>query len=326
VRGFRDEVLVVGGGVIGLTTAIRLVEAGVAVRVWSADPVEETTSWAAGASWGPHLISDQPEVTRWGRETLAVLRELAKDEDTGVRVPAGVEATRWPSVPPPWSADLGDISMVGPEALPPGFVFGWRHRTPIVDMPVYLRYLTTRLERAGVVPERRRITSLSEAGAEADTVINCTGMGARELVGDADLVPIRGQVVICANPGLTEFFCEDPGRVEDLTYMFPHGDTVLLGGQAVPGDESREIDPGAADAILARCTAIEPRLAGATVLEHRVGFRPSRPAVRLEAAPLGTGAVVHNYGHGGSGVTLSWGCADEVTRLLTDRAPSGRPE
>jgi D-amino-acid oxidase len=72
---------------------------------------------------------------------------------------------------------------------------------------------------------------------------------------------------------------------------------------------------------------VDPRLGSARILEHRVGLRPSRPQVRLEAESAGTGGggpghgtarlVVHNYGHGGAGVTLSWGCAREAARLIT---------
>ena len=69
-----------------------------------------------------------------------------------------------------------------------------------------------------------------------------------------------------------------------------------------------------------------PELAGATELGQRVGLRPARPHVRLERLPSGTdaGSVVHCYGHGGAGVTLSWGCADEVAALV--EAGVGRVE
>ena len=60
-----------------------------------------------------------------------------------------------------------------------------------------------------------------------------------------------------------------------------------------------------------------PALRGARVLDDAVGLRPARPAVRLEAEALDGGTVVHCYGHGGAGVTLAWGCADEVVRLVT---------
>jgi D-amino-acid oxidase len=309
------DAIVVGAGVIGLTSAIRLAEAGVRTRVWTADQADATTSYAAGASWGPHLIGEQPEVATWSLATLAVHRELAADENTGVRIVSGVEASRGTITAPAWAAPLGEVRMVGPDELPPGFATGWWHRTPLIDMPAHLRYLRARLIESGGQIETRRIARLRDA--VAPIVVNCTGMGARDLVGDPELTPIRGQVVVCENPGITEFFTEDPGPVADLTYFFPHGDVVVLGGQAIVGDYRQDVDPRATAEILARCTAIEPRFATARVVSQRVGLRPSRPKVRLEASVVDGSRVIHNYGHGGSGVTLSWGCADEVVSLAT---------
>jgi len=112
--------------------------------------------------------------------------------------------------------------------------------------------------------------------------------------------------VIVANPGVTEWFV---GETEPPVYFFPHGETVLLGGTA---GHTRT-----AEDIRDRCAEVEPRLTGTSVLETRVGLRPTRPEVRLEAERLGAAQVIHNYGHGGAGVTLSWGCAGEVLRLLS---------
>ena len=89
---------------------------------------------------------------------------------------------------------------------------------------------------------------------------------------------------------------------------------MVVGG--IPDVDSWDLrpDPETAAAILARATALVPGLRGAEVLAHRVGLRPARPAVRLEAVPHPdgeSGGVVHCYGHGGAGVTLSWGCADD---------------
>jgi D-amino-acid oxidase len=80
----------------------------------------------------------------------------------------------------------------------------------------------------------------------------------------------------------------------------------ILGGTAEEGEWDIEPDPDIAAGILRRCVALEPRLAETVVLEHRVGLRPGRPEVRLKRENLGNGApCIHNYGHGGSGVTLS---------------------
>ena len=87
----------------------------------------------------------------------------------------------------------------------------------------------------------------------------------------------------------------------------------MVGGTDEEGDWSRTPSPEVAEAILARATRLVPELEGARVLRHKVGLRPVRPAVRVERV----GDVVHCYGHGGAGVTLSWGTADEVVGLLS---------
>lgn len=191
-----------------------------------------------------------------------------------------------------------------------------RFIAPLVDMPTYLAYLSRRLAAAEGVVEIRRVNQLEEAAEAAAVVVNCTGIGARQLVPDPDLTAIRGQLVVVDNPGITEFFAEDTGPVPDLLSIYPHGDTVVLGGLAAPGDYNRQPDPAIADAILTRCIAVEPRLRSARVLQHRVGLRPTRPQVRVEAQSLHRTVLIHNYGHGGAGVTLSWGCADDVVDLI----------
>jgi D-amino-acid oxidase len=154
--------------------------------------------------------------------------------------------------------------------------------------------------------------------------VNCTGAEARDFVPDPSVTAVRGQIVVAENPGLTEFFIGSPDETHELSYVFPHQDRVVLGGTEIAGDWSLDPRPPTAQRILADCAAIDPRLATARILEHRVGLRPVRRTVRLEAEAAGRdgerrGAgrlVVHNYGHGGGGVTLSWGCAREVARLV----------
>jgi D-amino-acid oxidase len=205
--------------------------------------------------------------------------------------------------------------MCRPEELPDGFATGWRFAVPLIDMPTYLDYLERRLAAAGGTSEIKRIGSLSEVAERAQVVVNCTGMGARDLVPDPDLTPIRGQLVVVENPGIIEFFSEDTGPSSELLHYAPHGDTVILGGVAQPGEWNCQPDPATTTAILARCAKVEPRLDDARVIDHRVGLRPTRPSVRVESQQLNGIHIIHNYGHGGAGVTLSWGCAAEVVTL-----------
>jgi D-amino-acid oxidase len=322
------DVLVVGAGVTGLTTALCLAEAGARALILAAAPPGRTTSSVAGAVWGPHLVEESPRVTRWGLETLAVLRELATDPATGVRTATGVQCTRgvpppagapWPApeAPPDWLAGLGAVPCRTAD-LPAGFASGWRYSAPLANMPTYLGYLRARFEAAGGRVEAGTARSLPGAAAErrARVVLNCTGTGARDLLPDPALIPFRGQVVVAENPGLTEFFIGIPDGVTELVYVFPHGNTVVLGGTEVAGDWNTEPVPAVAKRILRDCAAVEPRLAGARVIGHRVGLRPFRPRVRLEAETTADGPpVVHNYGHGGAGITLSWGCARQAAAL-----------
>ncbi|MDX3850308.1 FAD-dependent oxidoreductase [Streptomyces sp. AK02-01A] len=313
-----EHLVVVGAGVSGLTTAVVLAEAGMAVRV-VADEVPGVTSLAAGAMWGPYLVEPKEKVDHWSRCSLDVFQRLAVEPDvTGVRLTSGIEASRHSEDPPEWATTLPGFRPVGCGELPAGFASGYRFTVPLINMPTYLAYLQGRLLAAGGTITRGSLRSLAEAGP-ASAVVNCSGLRAGSLVPDPALRPIRGQHVVVANPGLTEFFSEDTGLSPDLLCIYPHGDIVVLGGTAIDGHHDPAEDEVAAAAILSRCVAVEPRLAGVRILAHRVGFRPTRARVRVEADRLPSGIrLVHNYGHGGAGVTLSWGCAAEVRRLLAD--------
>ncbi|MGZ3100502.1 FAD-dependent oxidoreductase [Streptomyces sp. H72] len=310
-----ERVVVVGAGVVGLTTAVVLAEASVSVHV-IAEEVPGVTSLAAGAMWGPYLVEPKDKVDQWGQRSLEIFRRLAEDPATGVRLTSGIEASRTAEAPPDWATTLPGFRPCGLAELPAGFSAGYRFTVPLIDMPTYLNYLLHRLDAAGGTVERRRLASLPDAGP-ATVIVNCTGLGAKGLLPDPDLRPIRGQHVVVTNPGLTEFFSEDTGLSPDLLCFYPHGDTAVLGGTAIDGEGGLASDDTAAASILARCAEVEPRLATARVLEHRIGARPTRPTVRVEADRQEDGAVVvHNYGHGGAGVTLSWGCAEETHELF----------
>jgi D-amino-acid oxidase len=311
----RTGVLIIGAGVSGLTTALALLEAGIpatAVRVVADLPTALTTSHGAGAIWGPYLSTDDAGTDEWGRYTLGRLQTLAGEPDTGVYLVAGVEAGRTEAEPPGWAREVEDFQRLTVADLPPGFVSGWRYTVPVVDMPVYLEYLAKKLDQAGIVVENRKISSLAEVTGTADTVVNCAGLGARWLVPDESVRPVRGQLVVVANPGIHEFFAEHTEDVSELTYLLPQGDHIVLGGSADDDQTERVADPAVAQGIVDRCAEIEPALRGARILQHRVGVRPTRPRIRVER----DGDVVHNYGHGGSGVSLSWGCAREVAAIV----------
>jgi D-amino-acid oxidase len=315
-NGSESDVQVLGAGVVGLTTAITLAEAGLRVSVRTARPPGATASVAAGAVWGAVTCGPPERVRAWAATGLAVFRELAADPATGIRSRRGRELSRVPSDPASWLDLLDDLEFCHDGELPPGFVSGWRYTAPVIAMPVYLEYLAARLEQAGVKIHVNPLTSLAEVTGDphgAPVTVNCTGVAARQLVPDPAVHPIRGQVVVIANPGIEEFAIDHSQPGPNVSYLFPHQDTVVLGGTMDDGDWDTGPRPKVAERIVADCAVIEPRVRDAPVLAHRVGLRPARPEVRLEAEPLDGGRVLwHNYGHGGAGVSLSWGCAREI--------------
>ncbi|MGP4083848.1 FAD-dependent oxidoreductase [Streptomyces sp. KR55] len=309
-------IVIIGGGVSGLTTGIALLEAGFPVRLVAED-VPGVTSLAAGAMWGPYLVEPRARVREWSLASLHTFEALADDPETGVHMVSGIEAARTHASAPDWSSLLPDFRICTSEELPTGFTNGYRFTVPLIDMPVYLQYLLNRFRSAGGVVQRGTIRSLDEIEG-ASVIVNCAGLGGGDLAGDSDLRPIRGQHVVVKNPGVTEFFSEDTGLSSDLLCIYPHGDTIVLGGTAIDGEADLHEDPEAARAIVERCAEIVPALAKAPVIANRVGARPTRSAVRVEAERHENGVtVVHNYGHGGSGVTLSWGCAGDVVELVS---------
>ncbi|MGW8377421.1 FAD-dependent oxidoreductase [Streptomyces sp. ODS28] len=300
------DTIVVGGGVIGLTTAVRLAERGLSVRVWTRDPAAETTSSVAGGLIWPYRIEPRERALEWAVRSFRVFAALAEQpERTGVRLMRGTMKENGDGVPPEWEALVGS---------PP--------RAPLVDMRTYLPYLRDRLEVAGGSYEQCTLRSLDEAAREARTVVNCTGLGARELVPDPGMRAVRGQLVIVENPGLEEWYVSTDEESGESTYVLPQPFGAVLGGTAHDGEEQREPDSLVAEAIVRRCARIHPELAQARVREHRVGLRPYRESVRLEAQRLpGGGLLVHNYGHGGAGVTVSWACAEDAARLVREETP-----
>jgi D-amino-acid oxidase len=257
---------------------------------------------------------------------LVVFRELANDPTTGVRMAPAMTVGELTGTDAMSSAAqlIPDLRPADPSDLPGGFRTGFRATMPMIDMPHYLHYLTNRLVAAGCEIEIHPVRSLAEAADAAPIVVNCTGLGAGALTGDGTVRPLFGQHVILTNPGLEQLFLEINSGPE-WTCFFPHPQRVVCGGISVPDRWDTTPDPALTDRIIERCRRIEPRLVQAEVVETITGLRPDRPSVRVEAEPLGSafgGAsgralCIHNYGHSGNGVTLSWGCARDVLRLVS---------
>ena len=300
----------VGAGVIGLTCAVRLLEQGHRVDVLARDLPLETTSAVAAALWYPYRAYPFERVTAWSKATFEELHRLAEDDTTGVQVRSGTELHRARTADPWWVSAVPGLTRV--TTMPAPYVDAWTFEAPVVEMPVYLRWLVARVEELGGTLTRMALNALPD-GDGAEVVVDATGLGARLMAGDSSVMPVRGQVVIVEQVGLDRWWLDGSGPL----YVVPRSHDIVVGGTDDEGAWDRRPDPEVARRILARAAELVPELARARVVGHRVGLRPARPTVRLEAEQRGSTRVVHCYGHGGAGVTLSWGCADEVAALVS---------
>jgi D-amino-acid oxidase len=159
------DVLVIGAGVAGLTTAVCLAEAGAGIRVVAKERPEHTTSAAAGAVWAPYRIGGDPaRLDRWSQRSLAVFTALARADRAGVRLLTSMEVSGRPIAAPEWAPLVAGVRAATPEELPAGYAYGYRFVIPAIDMPTYLASLLARLERAGGVLERVGVGELGEGG------------------------------------------------------------------------------------------------------------------------------------------------------------------
>lgn len=299
-----EEATIIGAGVIGLTAALALEEAGFNVRIIADAKGAATTSFAAGAVWFPFRADPPERVNRWASRTRDWLERIAsRFPEAGVDMLHGHELADGDERPW-WAGAVSDLELV--EGKRGGARYAWRFRAPRVEPRLFLPWAESRL-RAKV--EVLRIASFDEIEG---VVINCAGLRARELTGDSQLSGLFGQTVI-VEPGEIDMGTHLGDERDDsrLFYAIPRRAEVVLGGCAIPWPDGRPVEAiaGMREEILARAAALGVR--PGAVVRDSVGLRPFRAQVRVERE----GRIVHNYGHGGAGYTLAWGCALEVVEL-----------
>lgn len=309
-----ERIAVIGSGVIGLSIAHELAVARHEVTVLSdLDPLE-TTSAAAGAIWFPYEAEQSPAVDVMLEASLRRFRAIAEDPDAGVDVREGIMIERTPEPDRSWTQWV-DATPAAASDLPEGAT-GMRTHVPLATMTQYLPWLQEQCHALGVRFEQRSMTDVDALAHDFDVAIVAAGVRSGTLLGDDDsVVPIRGQVVRVANPGFWEFRIDDDGP-EGITYVLPRRDCLVLGGTHEVGAISLDPDPEIEAGILARAAALVPAIAGAEILSRAVGLRPARARLRIEEVPGHPLRVIAAYGHGGAGMTLSWGTAERVAAML----------
>jgi len=309
----EQTVAIIGAGVSGLTCGVVFAERGWQTNIFAKEIGAETTSAAAAAIWFPYDVEPLDKAVRWALESFTILKELCEQSGTGVSMMEQRTFCRTGNIEiPAWAHQLG-VAVLGRSEISRGFTDGFSMRVPLMDTLIYLNYLADRFAAAGGRTHvGKELARLEDVPAEFGTIVNCAGVGARSLVADQDLEPHRGQVALVPKLGLeAAIVCDDA----PLMYAIPRtNDTVFGGTNDVSYD--RQPDPTTTAAIVTECSRVLD-IPPPKVLAEKVGLRPfRRTGVRVEREQLGDGrTVIHNYGHGGAGFTLSWGCAAEVLRL-----------
>jgi len=308
----KNEVVIIGAGVAGLTCGVLFAERGWRTTILARETGGQTTSAAAAAIWFPYDAEPAEKVIAWALATFAVFRDLAADQASGFSmIELRVCAREGVCAIPEWAYPLGARAFApAPDDI---FASGYTVEVPLIDTSVYLDYLSARFIRAGgTFIGNIHLPNLAAVEDREALIVNCAGIGAKLLVPDAAVEPHRGQVVIAPKVRLPHaLVCNDP----PLMYAIPRRNDCVLGGTNTVSDELAASADDTAR-ILAECARAlyTPPL---TVLTTRVGLRPFRRAgVRLAQEQLPDGrTVIHNYGHGGAGFTLSWGCAEAVAQV-----------
>ncbi len=313
------SVAIVGAGVSGLTCGVVVAERGFQAKILAEQLGTRTTSGAAAALWFPYDAGPVDKVIPWALATYKVLVDLARDPRTGVSMielrqyyRAGkIQIPDWASLFSPVILREVEGSLNISDSV---FKSGFSLRVALTDTTIYLDYLANRFQNAGgAIQGKVRFEKLEDIDPKFDLVINCAGIGARELARDADLEPHRGQVAIV--PKIDNLNCAIVCDDAPLMYAIPRTNDCVFGGTNDVSDDL-EPDPGTTKSIVAECARVL-KVETPHILGERVGLRPFRKSgVRLERENLRDGRIViHNYGHGGSGFTLSWGCAENVFEL-----------
>jgi D-amino-acid oxidase len=248
------EIAVIGAGVMGLTAATLLREAGYGVHIY-AESLQWTTSDVAGGQWCPSFVDFNPSTKPLFEDILRTSFAMHSDrigQGYGVsrrinyskhgfgtsfdKVPRDVvpEPTRYAHLP---FAHLNQ----------PGFGY----QTLLVEPPIFLSTLRAGLAGSVVFSQRKLHTPAEIDALPEPVAINCTGMGSKELFQDTNMQPIKGQVVLVKpQPALTYLYSSD------RSYVFPRADHVVVGGTYEEDNDDPQVEPTKSQMILQMATDV----------------------------------------------------------------------
>lgn len=375
----NNNIIVIGGGVSGLTTALTLQllghETSIVTDKLATDTADkrsnpEFASLFPSASIIPHSVYSN-RLEELFRRSQSFFYELRKRAFPGITLHKHYEIFEEPPERPAycdWMLNLQPLDTLDKDAIPQRSsvkeLHGWAFDCIFADWKLYLPALHEQYLQSGGSISRRKLSAEELPELPADTIINCSGTGAPLLFDDPSdqQLLLRGHLlhkpdaplITNANDEIVSYnytpkasaYADADGYACDV-YCYPRKDGWVLGGSRQMGslqaewpsqpnhadiyeidgirfpqpiiDLNQEILEHTYDLSLSRSDALTPSV-GCRYLRNREN------GLRLESESLGSKTVIHNYGHGGAGVTLSWGCAVDIAGRLTSRDPSEAAE
>lgn len=311
-----DEVTILGCGIVGLTTAIALQNKGFRVNIISKEKYSETLSSKVGAIWFPFEVFPKERTNRWAAQAYQVYNNDQKTGNGISFIPFLTSYnqdsnTDWTKLLP-----TDRVRKALPTELPKGIQNAFVAIVPLAEPFLYLPYLFNTFIQKGGEFKQQEINSLDEASQLNSVVVNCTGLGAKKLCMDMDLHPMRGQILRCKKMDIPS--CADSINKGDLSYIINRSEDCVIGGTDYEHNWNTQVDPRDTKLIVQRLMDGGLSNNPPEILEEIVGLRPKRSRVRFEFDKHYAN-LFHNYGHGGAGFTVAWGCAIEMGDILSQK-------
>lgn len=312
----HKKLLVVGAGVIGLSTAILAQEKGYEVTVYTADDPLRTTSTKAAASFKPSEVVYNPLAHRMMRPSFDRFLYITKKtgRTSGVWLHTLWEAFSNNRKQEQYLSVMKDLMIAKRPDVPGGYEKGWRYKTFFIDTPLYIPWLLKTFSQNGGEIKRlqKPFSSISEVWKlPSEIVINATGYGAKKLCNDNLIVPIKGQILVVGK--IKQHWSINA----DGFYVYPRTHDTIIGGTYEWGVENEIVEGGATYLIQKGNMRILPKILSKKIIRSYAGIRPYRKkTIRVAREDKNGKRIIHQYGHGGAGITLSWGSAEKALSLI----------